>query len=337
MVSFKSPRYRGEMPCSVNPWNIGQLTNLPFNCDGCFRVSGYDGLKDHYIYSVKAPEIIYKNSTETDFFKKNTLSGLPPNYGNTNFYPGYVGINDTLLIDECEVTNISWNEFLFYFKKTNSSAEYKKMLPRQDKQPIENYLNDPFFRFYPVVGISYQQALAYCEWRTELLNQRLIDENYKIICRLPSIKEWELIASCGLDTKVFPYGAATNKDLFKIKPNSGKYFIHKNNLPYSIMEVNNMIKNFNQNLTPIFRFNCKQETTKFLTQETPNYVYNLPVSSVGLYNMLGNVSEMVAEYGTSKGGSYRHGIEFCKIENSIPYSEPEDYLGFRTICEIVER
>ena len=63
------------------------------------------------------------------------------------------------------------------------------------------YYWHPAYRAYPVVGISYEQAIEFCKWRTEMVSifmakskkYALIDFEY----RLPSKKEWETLTYNG--------------------------------------------------------------------------------------------------------------------------------------------
>ncbi len=55
---------------------------------------------------------------------------------------------------------------------------------------------------------------------------------------------------------------------------------------------------------------------------------------LGLHNMIGNVSEMVSEKGISKGGSWMHLIEECRVGKDINYQRAEPWLGFRCVCVV---
>ena len=61
-------------------------------------------------------------------------------------------------------------------------------------------------------------------------------------------------------------------------------------------------------------------------------VYSYWPNSFNLYNMIGNVSEMVLEKGISKGGSWRNILEECRVGKDILYTKSEAWLGFRCVC-----
>jgi gliding motility-associated lipoprotein GldJ len=39
---------------------------------------------------------------------------------------------------------------------------------------VENYLRHPAYNFYPVVGVSWEQAMRYCSWRTDRVNEQIL-------------------------------------------------------------------------------------------------------------------------------------------------------------------
>jgi len=73
-------------------------------------------------------------------------------------------------IDVREVTIGDWNVFLNFYK--DKSVEYYKLnLPDdaicRQAYKVDDYLTNPEFQNYPIVGITYEQARAYCSWRTD--------------------------------------------------------------------------------------------------------------------------------------------------------------------------
>jgi gliding motility-associated lipoprotein GldJ len=88
-------------------------------------------------------------------------------------------------IDETEVTNLNWCEYLYWTGRTYTDYPmiYKKALPdtlvwREKTSFMENYveyyLRHPSFRDYPVVGVSWTQASDYCAWRTDRVNEYIL-------------------------------------------------------------------------------------------------------------------------------------------------------------------
>ena len=91
-------------------------------------------------------------------------------YGQTPFGTEKVKNVDNLFVDCSEVTNISWMEYLYFLKIEygENSPQYKAAVP--DTTLTGYSFKHPTYRNYPVVGITYDQALAYARWRTKAAN-----------------------------------------------------------------------------------------------------------------------------------------------------------------------
>ena len=92
------------------------------------------------------------------------------------------------------------------------------------------YFSHPGFDEYPVVGVSWKQAKAFCMWRTSFKNKSLSGRgDYSVQdYRLPSEAEWELAARGGLDNSMYPWGgyytrSKTGCFLANFKPMRGNY------------------------------------------------------------------------------------------------------------------
>lgn len=92
-------------------------------------------------------------------------------------------------MDEAEVTNAEYTFYLkWLFKVFPPSNEnfkniYRSALPDTlvwrnvlgNNDPLKNaYLRHPAYANYPVVGVSWLQANAYCTWRTDRINERIL-------------------------------------------------------------------------------------------------------------------------------------------------------------------
>jgi len=124
-------------------------------------------------------------------------------------------LNSGFKVDMTEVNNVDWREYLYWISRTHgkNSYEYNEALPDTTVWSTETHYNEPYVEYYfrhpayakyPIVGISYEQAIAFCKWRSDRVNENLyikankiepdgkpitgFPEIYKF--RLPTKKEW---------------------------------------------------------------------------------------------------------------------------------------------------
>jgi gliding motility-associated lipoprotein GldJ len=98
-------------------------------------------------------------------------------------------------MDETEVTNLMYLEYLDWLKKVFPTDEenykniYTGALPDTmvwrtplgyNDDLVNNYLRHPAYALYPVVGVNWIQAVQYCNWRTDRVNEFLLYKTGKL-------------------------------------------------------------------------------------------------------------------------------------------------------------
>ena len=218
---------------------------------------------------------------------------------------------DTLFMLNTEVSNEMYQQFLINLP----SREKLKNLPDTSKWITANTYCEPFKKYYfrhpayanyPVVNITYQNALNFCKWKTKELNNNKIGKG--VIVRLPTEKEWEFAARGGINNAIYPWGT----EKMRVEKGRGKGLLLAN---YS--HKKGVMEN---DITTI---------TAIITSFSPN--------NYGLYNMSGNVEEMVSEKGITKGGSWKDRANLLKINTYQIVKEASPEVGFRYVVEVIEK
>lgn len=237
---------------------------------------------------------------------------------------GTVKINDQLYMDETEITNFNWQEYVMWLAKKHgeTAVEYKNALPdtlvwrnkeSQNEPYVQYYYSHPAYKEFPVIGISYEQAVQYCKWRTERVKElfktkQLTDKknvypsNFEY--RLPTKEEWEAAAKIGYSEKT--------KKLLETK--------HKGQL------LANLRRKLEDNVVVAGNPTQNADVTAPVKSYWPN--------AAGCYNLIGNVAEMINQQGLAKGGSWINNPNEIAIEKEITYTKPAAWLGFRCVAEI---
>jgi gliding motility-associated lipoprotein GldK len=92
------------------------------------------------------------------------------------------------------------------------------------------YFSHAGFDDYPVVGVSWHQANAFCNWRTGLktISSKRTNETPAHDFRLPTESEWEMAARGGLQNSLYPWGGYYTRNqegcfVANFKPLRGNY------------------------------------------------------------------------------------------------------------------
>ncbi|MFC1734461.1 gliding motility lipoprotein GldJ [candidate division KSB1 bacterium] len=89
-------------------------------------------------------------------------------------------------IDETEVRNLDYLEYLYWLKRV-FGLDYPEVLHKAlpdtlvwrdelafNEPYVETYLRHPAYQDYPVVGVSWIQAMDYCAWRSDRVNEMIL-------------------------------------------------------------------------------------------------------------------------------------------------------------------
>ncbi len=212
-------------------------------------------------------------------------------------------------MDETEVSNIHWLEYLYYVKLDSSREFYQSALPDTTVWTSDLAFNDPYrdhylrypgFRYYPVVGVSWIQANDFCKWRTAMVNLKLAEDAGVEIpaesggrialetgvvlpdYRLPTEAEWEYAAQGLIGTQWLD----ENQTHQRVYPWDG----HSVRNPYG-KKMGYFLANFKRGRGDYAGIAGKLNDGAMITA----YAYEFPPNNFGLYHMAGNVNEWVQD------------------------------------------
>lgn len=230
--------------------------------------------------------------------------------------------NDTISVqafymETTEITNLEYRTFLFDLLIQGRNDEFLKAKPDQSQwvavygqnmQPMtDHYFSHPAYDNYPVCNVSKEGAELYCKWFTQEYNKTYGTKGNINDLRLPSRNEWLYAASAGGKHMKYPWDGEFPRN------SAGCY-----------------LANF-----------CPETDSSmldgaFFTASVRSYT----ASEFGLYNMSGNVAEMVYETDNSRGTTGTAGGDWLSSEKEIQLLGPDKYgnnasphpnIGFRVV------
>ncbi|VBB47543.1 conserved hypothetical protein [uncultured Paludibacter sp.] len=86
-------------------------------------------------------------------------------------------------MDEYEISNVNWREYTNWMQvvfgktaptlveKARPNGEVWREALAYNEPYLENYFYHPAYDNYPVVGVTWEQAMDYCAWRTDRVNE----------------------------------------------------------------------------------------------------------------------------------------------------------------------
>ena len=269
------------------------------------------------------------------------------------YLPAEKRINNERIIDWSKIKyNYQWEDVLSAVKDKDRSANYLK------KESIAVYpdttvwirdfnyaYNEPLFdqyfwhnayKEYPVVGVTWDQARAFCDFKTKLKtdhNNSLKKKKQKAMrFRLPTEAEWEYAAKGGIENATYPWGGPYLQDdrgcyLANFKPKRGSYIEDdkKGNYTYTAP-----VKKFLKNGYGLF--DMAGNVAEWTESPYSNSTYEF---SSTLNPYLSNQAYREAKK-TVRGGSWKD-VGYLLMTGYRDWERKDSarsFIGFRTIQDI---
>jgi gliding motility-associated lipoprotein GldK len=203
----------------------------------------------------------------------------------------------------------------------------------------EKYFWHPAYDHYPVVGVNWSQARAFCVYRTEKLNAFLLSRKGEVALaefRLPTEAEWEWAASGGNSLNPYPWGGPYTRNdqgcfLANFKPLRGNYIAdgglrtvivgHYPPNDFGLYDMSGNVAEWTNSAFDPASYNLTWDMN-------PNYTYNANEND-----------PPVMKRKVIRGGSWKDIAYYLQITSrAYEYQDTaKSYIGFRTIQPFLGR
>lgn len=322
-----------------------------------------DGAKNAY------SEYLESQGGRDGYDESKKLDWSVPLHWNTSDYPDvqYAEVLESMYIPKAERINneriidarklkyaYQWEDVTSAVKDGQRSASYlkKESLAIYPDTTVWvkdfNYAyNEPLFdqyfwhsayKEYPVVGVTWDQARAYCNFRTKLKSD--YNESLKrkkqapMAFRLPTEAEWEYAAKGGLQNATYPWGGPYLTDdrgcyLANFKPKRGNYMEDEKKGTYTYTAP---VKKFDKNGYGLY--DMAGNVAEWTESPYNNSTYQF---SSTLNPQLSNQAYREVKK-TVKGGSWKD-VGYLLMTGARDWERKDSarsYIGFRTVQDIPE-
>jgi len=194
----------------------------------------------------------------------------------------------------------------------------------------QDYFHHQAYGDYPVVGVTWDQANAFCNWRTKKKNDYLRGKRNPTtvpVFRLPTEAEWEYAARGGLMFSKYPWGgpsAVSDRGCFlaNFKPVRGDYAV--DGALYTVEA-----KSYNANDYGLYNMAGN-------VSEWTSSAYNLSSYYMGS-TMNPNVEDRNNKKKIVRGGSWKDVAYYLEVgTRDFEYADTaRSFIGFRTVQDYI--
>jgi sulfatase modifying factor 1 len=328
---------KNEKPSATNPGETSTTTGLAYSDEDCFPSYDFEEPEGPNLAFISGGCAMLGNfGDDLVSFEENI--------------PHRRVTIESFYMDETEIANIHWLEYLFYVQRDSTPEYYESALPDTtvwyaslafNDPYVEHYLRYPGFRFFPVVGVNWIQANDFCLWRTSMVNNNRsqnppkepknkksstdstgsVENTYKVTLpnyRLPTEAEWEYAATA------IVYQNELNKNHPRMYPWDGHALRNPNK-----KQMGTFLANFKRGRGDYAGIAGKLNDGAMVT----TYIYEYPPNDFGLYNMAGNVNEWV--FDVYKPLSFQQLSDLNPVETDNGFIDQEvgyDKSGFQLLA-----
>ncbi len=327
----------------------GSIGDFAFNDQDPAKMTPYD----KYMY-----ENYYSVGTADDLYAGRKLYRKVKLITDTKKYPDeyYTEVMDTMYLPAAESFNglrtIDVNKLQFHYSWMDIQAAAKAKVGKRSKfirtentkvypdttvwikdfaysynEPMHNdYLWHQAYGDYPVVGVNWKQAKAFCAWRTLKKNiyvKQKKGRDQVNSFRLPTEAEWEYAARGGLQSGNYPWGGPYTKSdrgcfLANFKPSRGDYAA--DNALYTVEA-----KSFQPNGYNLYNMAGNVSEWTDTSYDASAYEF--------VSTMNPNVPDTSNKRKVVRGGSWKDVAYFLQVgTRDFEYQDTaRSYIGFRTV------
>jgi formylglycine-generating enzyme required for sulfatase activity len=227
-------------------------------------------------------------------------------------------------MSQTEITNELYGFFVSDYPEFKSNDNLWNGAVPYAKRLENDYATNSKYGQMPVVNISKKAMEKFCDWLSKKYNsiEKLKYKNLKF--RLPMEVEWERAASGGHHLASYPWGGPY------LRNSKGCHLANHSSLPNRWIHITNtsFVKS---GVTKEQIYSVSNLDGAYLPADVSSYHPN----DFGLYNMSGNVSELVSDRDITKGGSWGSFEYQLQIQASEEYTGSSPFVGFRVVASYI--